>query len=165
MPEKRILCDTVVLSNFSQGGLWPKFVEWYAGKMCVSIQVYDEICRGLAKHPFLREVAEVIETGGLERMVLSDHEFPQYKRLLQFLGTGEASSIALAHSRRWTMATDDLAARRECEGMGIRLTGTVGILIRACRTRRLKVTEADGALERMIQAGFFSPVLSISGVI
>ncbi len=165
VPKHRLLCDSVVLINFSQSELWSKFLSRHAGKIAAPAQVYDEICRGLVKHPFLREAAEAIESRTIERIDLSDHELAEFKRLLQFLGSGEAASIAMTRSRRWTMATDDMAVRRKCESLGLRLTGTVGILILACRDRKLTAPEADVALEKMIQAGFFSPVGTISGIL
>ncbi len=52
-----------------------------------------------------------------------------------------------------------------CDGLGLKYTGTVGILVAACREKALAPEEADGVLAAMIDAGFFSPVNRISDIL
>ena len=52
-------------------------------------------------------------------------------------------------------------ARAEAARLGVALTGTVGILLRAVRKGACDVRAADGYLAGMIDAGFFSPVRSL----
>lgn len=46
---------------------------------------------------------------------------------------GEAEAIALAMERRWRIVLDDLRARDLAQKMGLKVIGTVGLLIRAKR--------------------------------
>jgi uncharacterized protein len=46
---------------------------------------------------------------------------------------GEAEAIALALERKWRIVLDDLRARALAQRMGLKIIGTVGILIRAKR--------------------------------
>ncbi len=58
------------------------------------------------------------------------------KRFLQILNTsldlGEASAIALALEKKDSLLIlDDLRGRREAEKLGLRITGTLGVLLKA----------------------------------
>ena len=58
------------------------------------------------------------------------------KRFLQILNTsldlGEASAIALALEKKDSLLIlDDLKGRREAEKLGLRITGTLGVLLKA----------------------------------
>lgn len=78
---------------------------------------------------------------------------------------GESSSIAVAKIRSFVFACDDRVARREAEFLGIRLTGTIGILIKAVRKRIMARKTADGTLNQMIKNGFYSTIKSINEVL
>jgi predicted nucleic acid-binding protein len=47
------------------------------------------------------------------------------------LGRGEAESIALASEMGLRLALDDLKARKVAEKLGLRITGTIGVLLKA----------------------------------
>jgi predicted nucleic acid-binding protein len=76
----------------------------------------------------------------------------------QFLDPGEASCLALAISRRMTLVTDDLAARRLAEKKEVPLSGTLGILIALVRHRAFSLKEANAMLTVMIQRRYRLPV-------
>ena len=76
----------------------------------------------------------------------------------QFLDPGEASCLALAISRRMTLVTDDLAARRLAEKREVPLSGTLGILIALVRHNAFSLKEANAMLAAMIQRRYRSPV-------
>jgi predicted nucleic acid-binding protein len=77
------------------------------------------------------------------------------------LGDGEASCLALAAEREYVFACDDRLARSEAARLGIPLTGTAGILIKAVRIGAVDLKKANAILKRMIQAGFYAPVHKI----
>ena len=54
------------------------------------------------------------------------------------LGRGETAvlSSALAH-RQWTAVLDDAEARRCARSLGITVVGTLGLVLRAARTKRI----------------------------
>ncbi|MFH1672557.1 MAG: DUF3368 domain-containing protein [Pseudomonadota bacterium] len=47
------------------------------------------------------------------------------------LGKGESEVIALAHQTGLVVIIDDLKARNAAENMGLKVTGTIGILLKA----------------------------------
>ena len=85
--------------------------------------------------------------------------------LLQSLGSGEASVIAVAKSRGGIVVTDDRAARISSEELGLQFTGTIGILLRLCKESVLTPEAADEILKKMIKKGFYSPVTQISALL
>jgi predicted nucleic acid-binding protein len=81
------------------------------------------------------------------------------------MGVGESSSIAVAKTRSFVFACDDRVARREAIFLGVRLTGTIGILIKAVRKKIINQKQADELLKLMIAHGFYSPINSIKEVL
>jgi predicted nucleic acid-binding protein len=125
--------------------------------------VAAEIMRGIQKgHAGLTVIKTALRDGRLMETVLkSVEEKDLFEKLSVSLGLGEASSIAMAKIRGWTFACDDRMARREAASLGIVLTGTIGILVKATRMKLLTIKEADEALAVMIKNGFYSPAESI----
>jgi len=121
-----------------------------------------EILRGMRSgHGGLAGIERAMSDGWLRETELqTSKEKALFNNLSESLGLGEASSIAVAHSRRMVFACDDLAARREAEKSGIFLTGTLGILKRAVVRKIVDAREADRILKDMVKNGFYSPVKS-----
>jgi predicted nucleic acid-binding protein len=71
----------------------------------------------------------------------------------------------VAQQRGGTAVTDDRAARATCRELGLPVTGTIGILVACIRDRMLDAGAADEILMSMTEAGFHSPVTSISGLL
>ena len=163
MPEQVVfLFDTVTLSNFTLAGRFDILVERYAGRMATTTTVLDEVVRGIAEGYPLQDVLSATEDGTLEVLQLTPGERRRYQELLTRLGPGEASLVAVAASRSGTIATDDRVARESCSAGGVSVTGTIGILLAATRDHQITAAEADQALLRMMESGFYSPVNSIS---
>lgn len=72
--------------------------------------------------------------------------------LEQLVDTGEAEAIALALERKTTLVLDDRKARQVAKRLGIRIIGTVGILVRAKRQGILPAIRPH--LEALKNAGF-----------
>jgi predicted nucleic acid-binding protein len=106
----------------------------------------------------LGEVLREITLDSIEEKTL-------FEALCVSLGFGEASAIATAKSRGLVFACDDRAARREAVLLGVKLTGTIGILAKAVRRKLIKPKRADEILKRMITLGFYSPINSIREVL
>ncbi len=66
---------------------------------------------------------------------------------------GEAETIALAIEYKWRAILDDLQARAVAQQMGLKLIGTVGILIRAKRAGLL--AEVRPVLRDLGKSGFY----------
>jgi predicted nucleic acid-binding protein len=74
----------------------------------------------------------------------------------KFLDLGESSAIALAmESDAALLIVDDLQARKFAVSLGLEITGTLGILIRAYDIGL--ITEFDAAISRLKKTGFHLP--------
>jgi len=150
--------DNVTLSNFALAGGLDVLVRRYRGRAFVTTQVLDELTRGAAAgYTSLTECLDLVDKGILRAVSLDRAERKTFRQLVAHLGEGEAGTIAVAHRRDGIVVSDDLAARRTCTDMGVRVTGTIGILRAALRDGDLPLVDANGLLGKMIEAGFHSP--------
>ena len=162
MPELVLVFDTVSLGNFLLADAADLLVRRYRGRMRATSQVLDELIAGSRTRPALRAVDSLVAKRAMAQVDLGVREHGQYAALIAGLGRGEASCIAVARSRRWTVVTDDRAARAHCEQLKLAYTGTIGILRAACLDRQLQPADADRMLALMVAAGYYSPVSRIS---
>jgi predicted nucleic acid-binding protein len=162
MPE--IVLDCCVISNFALAGAFGVLEALYAGKAHIAGFVAAEVLRGIqAGHARLEEIPKAVQAGWLRESGLrTGSEKRLFASLSRSLGLGEAASIALAKGRGFVFASDYRTARAEALALDVRLTGTLGILIKAARTKVCDVRTADTYLSGMIEAGFYSPVRSPS---
>ena len=65
------------------------------------------------------------------------------------IDTGEAEAIMLARSRQCLVLTDDLAARRFAAGLGLEVTGSIGVLVRAVKVGMISRDEGLDALDKL----------------
>lgn len=80
------------------------------------------------------------------------------------LGAGETQVIATACERRASeVVLDDLAARRCALAHGLRVVGTVGLLLRAKKGGL--ITAARPVLERLLGSGMFLEAALVEGVL
>jgi hypothetical protein len=165
MPE--IIFDNCVLTNFALSDSFYVIKHLYANTSYITDLVMAENIRGIIKgHRKLANIREAVREGWLREITLDRIEEKNlFESLCVSLGFGEASAIAAAKSRVLVFACDDKAARREAELLGVRLTGTGGILVKAVRRKLIKRRRADEILRRMIACGFYSPINSIKEVL
>ena len=161
-----IVFDCCVVSNFALSGSMFVLKRLCDGSAFITDFVSAEIWRGIqAGHAALSGIQEAIHMGWLKEISLSRaKEKALFQSLSVSLGLGEASSIALARARRFIFACDDRAARREAGLLGVKLTGTVGILRKARQKRAISQKEGDRILAKMIASGFHSPVRSLKDI-
>jgi predicted nucleic acid-binding protein len=161
MPE--ILFDCCVLSNFALSDSFHLIKKLYANSSYVTTFVVAENLRGiLVGNNKLASVNVSIKEGWLREIAMkSEKERSLFETLSLSLGFGEASSIAIAKTRGYVFACDDRAARREADLLGVKLTGTLGILIKAIKKKGINVRDADVVLGSMITNGFYSPIKSV----
>lgn len=94
----------------------------------------------LADHPWI----EVRTLGSRERLQL----------LLPALDRGEAEVIALALERRSTLVVvDELAGRKVAQSLGLKVIGSVGVLIQAKKLK--KIPAVKPLIEAMHDAGIY----------
>jgi predicted nucleic acid-binding protein len=165
MPE--VVFDTCVISNFALAEALGVTEDLYRGRAHIPEFVAAEIMRGIqAGNERLAAVPKAVRAGWLKETGLrSRKEKALFESLSRSLGWGEAAAIAVAKGRGFRFASDDKVARAEATRLGVPVTGTVGILAGAVRRSVCDERAAGAYLERMIDAGFFSPVRSIREVL
>ena len=165
MPE--IIFDCCVISNFALSGSLFVIKAMYGNAAFISNFVSVEIMRGIQTgHVNLKPIQEALMSGWLKERGLKAREKKElFESLSVSLGLGEASCIAVAKKRGLLFACDDRAARREANLLGIKLTGTLGILKKAIKRKIINLKKADLILRAMIEHGFHSPVSSLREII
>jgi predicted nucleic acid-binding protein len=165
MPE--VIFDNCVLSNFALSEAVHIIRKLYENTSFVTNFVVAENMKGIIKgYSELTKIREAIREGWLKEVTLEGQEEKKlFESLSVSLGLGEASSLAVAKTRGFIFACDDMVARREAQLLNIKLTGTLGILIKAVKRRLINQKEADRILARMIENGFYSPVRSLKEIL
>ena len=164
MPEKQWFFDTVVLSNFLFADAILLLKKRYSNCGVVTWEVYDEISAGFVEYPKLKNIDELIGDKTFRLVSLSKKARKFYLELILHLGKGEASCLSSATVNSGVVVTDDRAARLMCRNMDIPVTGTIGILKASILADQTSLTRADAHLKAMIEAGFYSPVRSLSEI-
>ena len=164
-PMPDVIFDTMVISNFTKAGQLELLRKIYPANAYCSGFVVAEVLRGLRQgHPNLEPLVQSLADGWPQQHDLSmPAERQLYARISVSLGDGESSCLAIAAERGYVFACDDRLARSEAVRLGIPLTGTVGILIKAVRTGTIDLEKANAVLKRMIAAGFYAPIKRITG--
>ncbi len=70
------------------------------------------------------------------------------------LGFGEAEAIAIALEQNCIVALDDRIARLKARSMGLKITGTLGLLRKAYNKRLINKSTLVQALKQLKQHGF-----------
>lgn len=159
-----LLLDTTVLSNFAEADLLWLLRNHYAARIATSLQVIEELQRGVVSgyhhlQPALDSRTTAQADGWLT--VITLHTVQEQQLFTEFrlvLGPGEASCLALAIARRCVLASDDRRARRVAALHNVALTGTLGILLQSVRRQHLGLDQANQYLAAMIQNRYRSPV-------
>jgi predicted nucleic acid-binding protein len=165
MPEAKWVFDTVVLSNFFLSDSIVILEERYRKRAVVTRQVYDELSSGMSEYPELKQIDILFQNKAFKLASLSPKEHQHFLQMIGFLGKGEASCIAAATERNAIVVTDDRAARKQCSLMKVPVTGTVGILKASVLEGNISLAHADSSLQKMIDAGFYSPIRSLADIV
>lgn len=161
MPE--IIFDNCVLSNFALSDSMYIIKKLYADTAYITDFVIAENIKGILKgHKNLIKIKEAVKDGWLKEIFLEKtKEKELFEALLVSSGSGETSSIAVAKIRGFVFACDDSAARKEAVSLDVKITGTIGMLVKAVKKKVIERKEADVILRKMIKYGFYSPITSI----
>ncbi len=94
------------------------------------------------------DLSEAVDRRLLNICELTEAEFARMVQFAQELDDGEASSLAVAQSRQWKLATDDKKARRIAQECGVSVVSSSELI-----RRWAEVAEADdGDLRAVLQA-------------
>lgn len=164
MPE--VIFDNCVFSNFALSEAVHIIRKLYDTSFITNFVVAENM-KGIIKgYSELTTIRDAIREGWLKEVVLESREEKKlFESIAVSLGMGEASSLAVAKTRGLIFACDDIVARREAQLLNIKLTGTLGIRIKAVKRRLINQKEADRILARMIETGFYSPVRSLKEIL
>jgi len=164
MPE--IVFDSCCLSNFALSGSQFILENLFGRSAYITEFVAAEILRGIQHgHKDLIKIQDSIKKGWIgEISLITTEEKALFKSLSVSLGLGEASSIAIAKTRRFRFASDDRTARREARHLDIQVTGTLGILKKAVLNTIIEPEKGDIILAKMTAKGFYSPISSLGEI-
>ena len=149
-----ILIDNTVLSNFSLVENLLLLEEFCQGKGASTGHVFTEFQHGIDEGIFHKASLEWLKKVEIENR----KEELLFKNLRNKLGAGEASSLAIAICRKYALLTDDMAARKIGFIEGVRISGSVGVLIELIRIGRINRNTGNNILKGFIDYGYYSPV-------
>ena len=142
-----VICDTSPLQYLFQLGLLDLLPSLFGG-VVVPEAVVAEIAEGL------RSGVRLPVLGSLSWVRVKRPEHPSLVRLLADLGPGEREVLALgSESPGALVILDDGLARRYALHLGLRLVGTLGVLLRAKRHGLLAAVRP--LIEELARLGFW----------
>ncbi|MGH8000725.1 MAG: nuclease [Brasilonema sp.] len=174
-----IIFDNTVLSNFALTQVFYVLQRLYAGRAFVGKAVQREIQAGinsasksasLKNRTKLEEINQALDDGWLQTPpdeVNPNDDAVELRLTLEYsqrFGAGESEAMAIARNRNWVFASDDGAARNFAKERGIRLTGTLGILVKAVKSKILCLSLADVIHAQMVDEGYRSPLSYENGI-
>jgi hypothetical protein len=151
-----VVADTTVWSNFAHAGQ-PRLVPAAYPGVASPQPVLDEIAKG-QRLGYLGD----FEWQFVKRIQLTRAEARKAKELEETLGPGEAACLAVGASRGVVVLTDDRDARTVAGSLGIEVSGTLGVLSHLVEMAAFSLADANALLTKMIQAGYRSPVASLT---
>ena len=156
MTEALVLLDNTVLSNFALVQQPALVIRVCLGRACTTAAARAEheaaVEKGLLRANLWSDLP-IIE--------LTEDEVQLVETLPARLGPGERTCLAVAIRRGGVVATDDLSARQLARRQGVRITGTLGILLLTVTAGEVSVDQANAFLAEMVATGYRSPVESL----
>ncbi len=147
-----VLLDNTVLSNFALVGRPDLALAACPGIACTTAEALAEYQAGAEARRLPAD-----SWAKLTVIALDDEENGRAAELPGWLGSGERTCLAIAMGRGGVLATDDLGARRAARSRGVRISGTLGLLVAAVQGGHASLDEANEWLQEMIAAGHHSP--------
>ena len=150
--------DTTVLSNFAKTNSMDVLGKILGETALTTPQVVEEFMVGVnrGRYPPVEIPIPITE--------LTPEEERLYRLLRAKLGKGESSCIAVAKHRGLILLSDDYDARKKARLLGVKVSGTIGLLVLGVKKGILTLEEGNELLEKMIEKGFYSPVKRLEEV-
>jgi len=129
------------------------------GRVIVPEEVYREtVERGLAEgFADALVIKEAVEEGWVEVSAPSEADGRIWRRMVERaseIHAGEAQAITMARRMGLRVLMDEASGRALAEGLGIRVNGTVHVILKALREGRLTREEARDTMLRLVEKGF-----------
>jgi predicted nucleic acid-binding protein len=155
MPE--VIADTSPIQYLYQIGLLDVLNVLY-GQITIPEAVAGELNVGRARGLSLPDVSSI------SWMTVKRSQGQALLPLVADLGPGEREAIALAiETNDSLLILDDALARRHAQLLGVAMTGTLGVLLKAKQTGHLKAVEP--ALDHLEALGFYLDAATRSAVL
>lgn len=154
-PSNVTVLNITVFSNFAQ----VDHVELLRDlpRLVTVTAVQRELEDGVETHLYIEHALAVLDDG-IPVISPSSAAEQLEEELLEKLDPGEAQALAVAEVADGTVITDDGDARATANQRGIRVTGSIGLLVRFVEDDYITAATADEYLKRWIDdAGFRSP--------
>lgn len=147
VPARPTVLDATVLSNVAYLDEVPKLQR--LSRPVAVPAVRAEIEAGLEGYSFLANAATALSD--TIPVVNVDAEASTLRdELVDRLDRGEAESLAVAEIHDGLLVTDDGTARVVAHERGVRLTGTIGVLIELVDVGEINEATADAWLKRLV---------------
>lgn len=160
VPPTPSVLNTTVLSNFAYIDQVP-VVAALPG-ICTVPVVREELRDGVADHPYLQSALDTLNDG-IPVATVSETVANRESVVGAHLDPGEAQAFALADAHDGRLLTDDGDARSFAKEQGVRVVGSVGVLLAAIDAGRVEEATADGWLStRIDDIGYRVPYRNIS---
>lgn len=155
MPE--VIADTSPIQYLYQIGLLDVLNVLY-GQITIPEAVAGELNVGRTRGLSLPDVSSI------SWMTVKRPQGQALLPLVPDLGPGEREAIALAiETNNSLLILDDALARKHAQLLGITMTGTLGVLLKAKQTGHLKTVEP--ALDHLEALGFYLDAATRSAVL
>ncbi len=159
MTATLVLLDNTVLSNFAAAQQPSLAIAACPGRACTTEAALAEYLVTPESHGLAADAWR-----DLPIVAMSDHERQLSETLPVGLGAGERTCLATASARHGILASDDLYARRIAAQHGVRITGSIGLLMMALEAQLVSIDQANTLLTAMIAAGYHSPVDTLAAL-
>jgi len=143
------------LSNAGRLGLLRRLY----GRVVIPKEVYREtVERGLAEgfaDAFV--IKEAVEEGWVEVSAPTEADADLCRRMVERaseIHAGEAQAIAMARRMGLRLLMDEASGRALAEGLGLRVNGTVHVVLKGLREGHLTREEARDTVLRLVEKGF-----------
>jgi predicted nucleic acid-binding protein len=130
--------------------------ELWGEQVCTTVHALHEYQVGISAAglpPLFWKQLRLVKLSAEEEF-LASNLFPR-------LGIGERTCLAVAFVRGSMLATDDKPARHAAKQRGLQVIGTIGILRSCAKHGILSQSGVQTFLEKMIAAGYYSPVVKL----
>ena len=123
--SKKVFLNTSPIQYIHQLGLIHIIKELF-GRVYVPAEVHEELNSGR------KEGVELPNLEGMDFIKIIEPKVSSFSELVRDLGKGETAVILLGLENPGSLVIlDDLLARRVAKSLGVKLTGTAGVLINA----------------------------------
>lgn len=129
------------------------------GEVLIPEEVYKEVVERGLKEGFSDAliVKECVNQGWIKVTRLDEREIDLCRRIMEHaaeIHLGETQAILLARELNTLLLMDESCGRAFAEAWGLKVRGTLYVILKALRERRLNKDEAKETVSSMINKGF-----------